>query len=130
MGVIGQNIKRVRQSKGWATQVAFAERLGVTQARLSRWERENGSDPEIESLLKIAVAIPCSLDELVLGLNPAYDILRQSLDLPRQGGASSSFSPGRADAAAKKRKLTKTQMADLVSTIAAIIEDATDESRR
>ena len=60
--VIGDNIASKRKEKGW-TQTELAERVGVNQIQVSRWE--NGKHlPTIEQFVSIAAAFNCSLDEL------------------------------------------------------------------
>lgn len=60
--VIGDNIASKRKEKGW-TQTELAERVGVNQIQVSRWE--NGKHlPTLEQFVYIAEALKCSLDEL------------------------------------------------------------------
>lgn len=60
--VIGDNIASKRKEKGW-TQTELAERVGVNQIQVSRWE--NGKHlPTLEQFVAIADALNCSLDEL------------------------------------------------------------------
>lgn len=60
--VIGSTIAAKRKEKGW-TQTELAERVGVNQIQVSRWE--NGKHlPTLEQFVCIADALNCSLDEL------------------------------------------------------------------
>lgn len=65
---IGDNIKRLRRQKG-ITQETLAERVHVSIAAVSKWER-NESLPDISLLLPLASYFGVSTDEL-LGLNAA-----------------------------------------------------------
>lgn len=61
---IGQNIKRLRESKRW-TQTELAEKSGiVTQAMISRIE--SGDDnAKIDTLRGIAAALGCAVVDLL-----------------------------------------------------------------
>ena len=65
---IGDNIKRLRRQKG-ITQETLAERMHVSTAAVSRWER-NEALPDISMLLPLASYFGVSTDEL-LGLDAA-----------------------------------------------------------
>lgn len=65
---IGENIKRLRRERG-LTQETLAERLHVSAAAVSKWERGE-SVPDIGMLLPLASYFNISSDEL-LGLNAA-----------------------------------------------------------
>jgi putative transcriptional regulator len=67
---IGAAIKAKR--KPLMTQGQFAAKLGLTQPSVSAWERGD-SMPTADILPKIARVLGCSLDELVVGLDPVYD---------------------------------------------------------
>ncbi len=60
---IGENIKKLRRSKG-ITQEQLAEVLNVTNAAVSKWER-GGSLPDITLLLPLAEYFGVSVDELL-----------------------------------------------------------------
>lgn len=68
-GQLGRQIVRIRGRKGM-TQKELAERAGVTESRLCRWER-GCHLPSLPQLLAIARALDTGLDELVLGKPPA-----------------------------------------------------------
>jgi transcriptional regulator with XRE-family HTH domain len=70
---IGDNIKRAREAAGVKTQRALAEKMNVPQPQLSDWENSRYGTPDVTTLLRIAAAIPCKLDDLVRGVNPSYD---------------------------------------------------------
>lgn len=63
VGVIGANIKRLRDAAG-LTQIELAQRAGIADHLLiSRWERGR-HEPEARWLPRLAAALDCSLDEL------------------------------------------------------------------
>lgn len=56
-------VEELRRRKGW-NQAELARRVGVTQ--VSIWKFENGkANPNLETLVKLARALECSLDDLV-----------------------------------------------------------------
>ncbi|MBR5309698.1 MAG: helix-turn-helix transcriptional regulator [Oscillospiraceae bacterium] len=66
MTKIGDNIKKVRTKSGM-TQEELAEKINVTRQAISNWE--NGkTEPDIETLTKIAQIFDISIDELVDGI--------------------------------------------------------------
>ncbi len=60
---IGENIKRLRREVGM-TQEQLAEKLNVTNAAVSKWERGD-SLPDITMLFPIADYFGISVDELM-----------------------------------------------------------------
>lgn len=58
---IGQFIKTQRLEKGW-TQEQLAERLGVTNRSVSRWET-GANLPDLDLMLELAALFGISLDE-------------------------------------------------------------------
>ena len=65
---IGENIKRLRKQKG-VTQETLAERMHVSTAAVSKWER-NETLPDISMVIPLASYFDVSTDEL-LGLDAA-----------------------------------------------------------
>lgn len=63
----GSNIRRIRLERGM-TQAALAEKLGVSDRAVSRWER-NQAAPDISLLVQLALILETSTDAL-LGLDP------------------------------------------------------------
>lgn len=57
-----KNLKYQREAHGMK-QIELAERLGVCQSVISRWESETGAPP-IKALPEIARIFNCSIDEL------------------------------------------------------------------
>ena len=64
---LGALIAQTRKEKGM-TQLELAEKLGVTDKAVSKWEREL-SCPDIQSLPTLAEALGLSLEELMQGKN-------------------------------------------------------------
>jgi len=63
--MVGQNIKRFREEKGFS-QEQLAERLNVTRQAVSNWE--NGkTQPDINTLHNIAGILEISIEELIYG---------------------------------------------------------------
>ena len=65
---IGENIKRLRRKKG-ITQETLADRMHVSTAAVSKWER-NETFPDIAMVIPLASYFGVSTDEL-LGLDAA-----------------------------------------------------------
>ena len=63
--MIGNNIKYFRKESGM-TQDELAEELNVTRQALSNWERGK-TEPDIETLTKIAEILDVSGEELIYG---------------------------------------------------------------
>lgn len=70
--VIGSNIVTAREAAGIRTQSELARRAGVPQPQMNDWEKGRFT-PDVMNLLKIAAAIPCSVELLVAGADTAYD---------------------------------------------------------
>jgi transcriptional regulator with XRE-family HTH domain len=84
---VGENIRRVRLAAGVTHQGQFAGLLGVPQSAVSRWENDHYAMPDTETLIKIAAALGCSIDDLLRGIYPEYDAQR---DRVRHTGTSPS----------------------------------------
>ena len=74
---VGKNIKRLRTVMGLRTQKALVELLGVPPSRVSDWENDRYAVLDISSLIKLAKAFHCSVDELLAGVDPDYDRIRE-----------------------------------------------------
>lgn len=61
---IGDNIKRFRLAAGFEDQGTFADKLGVPQSSVSRWET-NVLKPSRINLVRIAVAVNRSVDDIL-----------------------------------------------------------------
>lgn len=60
---LGKNIQKARKAAG-VTQIQLAERLGVYQKDISRWEK-NDSTPSVLTFAKICKELNASADELL-----------------------------------------------------------------
>lgn len=63
--MLGKNLKKYRASKGYS-QSEFASKLYVTRQCVSKWE-QGVTEPDVETLIKIAELLGVSVDELVNG---------------------------------------------------------------
>ena len=75
---LGQNIKRLRAAAGLSTQRALADRLHVPQPQVSDWENDRYGALETQTLMKLAKVLRCSIDELLNGVDPDYDQVREA----------------------------------------------------
>lgn len=57
------NLKKLREARG-LTQLVLADRMGVDQARISRWETGEKT-PFPHTVQAIAKALRCKVEELV-----------------------------------------------------------------
>ena len=87
---LGENIKRLRVTTGISTQRALADRLHVPQPQVSDWENDRYAALEMQTLIKLAKVFRCSLDELLYGVDPDYDRVREARE-------AVDFEPGRID---------------------------------
>ena len=74
---VGKNIKRLRTVMGLRRQKALVELLGVPQSQVSDWEHDRSAVLDISNLIKLAKALHCSVDELLAGVDPDYDRIRE-----------------------------------------------------
>lgn len=89
MTTIGNNIKNKRKKLG-ITQEQLAEKINVTRQAVSNWE--NGkTEPDIETLTKIAQIFDISIDELVDGIPKGITELRGKKTHLRIGIAAMIF---------------------------------------
>ena len=71
--MVGKNIKAFREQKN-LTQEQLAEQLNVTRQAVSSWENEK-TQPDVETLHKIACALECSVEELIYGERRNFTIV-------------------------------------------------------
>jgi transcriptional regulator with XRE-family HTH domain len=71
----GENLRRVRKAANLSAR-ELATRVGVTPPVMSKWETQKGL-PEGPTLLKLAKALSVSIDELLAGVDPEYDMVRE-----------------------------------------------------
>ncbi|MES5954462.1 helix-turn-helix transcriptional regulator [Bacillus fungorum] len=62
---LGQQLKRLRESKGFA-QEDVAKKIGVTRQAVYKWENDK-SCPDIENLILLSEMYNVTLDELIKG---------------------------------------------------------------
>ena len=75
---LGQNIKRLRTAAGISTQRALADRLHVPQPQVSDWENDRYGTLETQTLMKLAKVLRCTIDQLLDGVDPDYDQVREA----------------------------------------------------
>ena len=75
---LGQNVKRLRVAAGIPTQRALADRLHVPQPQVSDWENDRYAILETLTLIKLAKVLRCSIDDLLEGVDPDYDVVRRA----------------------------------------------------
>lgn len=68
--MVGKYIKKFRENKK-LTQEDMAERMNVTRQAVSNWETEK-TQPDIETLQKIAQILEVSVEELIYGSKREY----------------------------------------------------------
>lgn len=71
----GANVARLRRASG-LRGYSLAAKVGVTSPVISAWENGRNGLPETPSLLKLAKALKCSIDDLLVGVDPDYDSAR------------------------------------------------------
>jgi len=64
---IKNNLKKIRTNKG-LTQKGLAELANIELAQISRIET-GASEPKLESIRKLAIALECSSDELIFNID-------------------------------------------------------------
>lgn len=94
---IARNIATLREATD-LTQDEFAEKHGLNQAAISRWESGQAM-PKAPTLVKLALIFKVSVDRLVLGVDADYDSLGQEATLPtgpiNKKGVASPVTPSR-----------------------------------
>lgn len=91
MGSLGINLKRARGSR---KQKDIAAELGMKQTELSNYEHDRYATITLDKLLVLARGYRCSVEELVVGIDSAYDLSRHEQRLQgtlRTGGALDSI---------------------------------------
>ena len=73
---IGKTISELRKAKGW-TQVELAEKLGVSDKAVSKWESEGGF-PELTQFPVLASLFDVSIDYLMTGKASEKEIVVMS----------------------------------------------------
>jgi transcriptional regulator with XRE-family HTH domain len=73
VAALGKNIERLRVAAGHANAAAFARSIGITPATLNDWESGRYTNLRLDSLFRVARGIPCTLEELIAGVDPQYE---------------------------------------------------------
>jgi transcriptional regulator with XRE-family HTH domain len=89
---IGRNLKRIREEKD-ISQTDIARGLRTTSGQVNKWERKERIDPKASSLLRLAVALECSVEDLVGGMDPDYDRWRETQAVRPQDETGLALSP-------------------------------------
>lgn len=80
----GENVRRLRREAGFKRSKELAARLNVAASVVSRWENDATGLPEGPTLLRLAIALRCSVEDLLLGVDPDYDALVKPRELTRR----------------------------------------------
>lgn len=65
---VGEAIVRTRDRRGWS-QMELARRMGISRARLGKWET-GAHMPPLTGVVALAATLEVSLDDLVVGPRP------------------------------------------------------------
>lgn len=90
----GENLRRVRKAANLSAR-ELAARVGVTPPVMSKWETQKGL-PEGPTLIKLAKALGVSIDELLAGVDPEYDLVREERAQYAPSGDADATSSARA----------------------------------
>lgn len=81
---LGKNIERLRLAAGHTNAAQFARSIGITPPTLNDWESGRYSNLRLDSLLRVARGVPCSIEELLEGVDPDYEKVRTVADVKRR----------------------------------------------
>lgn len=70
---IGERLRWLIEHKGY-TQVALAEKIGLTQAAISNIATQSSRKPSAPTLLKLAAALECSAQWIMTGEGHPFEI--------------------------------------------------------
>lgn len=76
VATFGENVRRLREAAS-LKGIELAARVGVTPPVISAWEKNRSGLPETPTLLKLAKALAVSVDDLLAGIDPEYDTVRE-----------------------------------------------------
>lgn len=71
----GENVRRLRKDAGLKRSKDLAGRLNVAASVVSRWETDATGLPEGPTLLRLAIALRCSVEDLLSGVDRDYDAI-------------------------------------------------------
>lgn len=87
---VGQNIKKLRAERH-LSQTALAKRLSAVEppleigpGRVSEWESARYKAMELKTLMRLGIALGCSMDALLEGVNTDYDAVVSAPRTPPQ----------------------------------------------
>jgi len=79
VATVGQNLQKLRERAGFANQTALARAAGMSLSQVSDVEADRYHLPDTKTLLKLAKALRCSVEEILEEVDPAYSsMLRES----------------------------------------------------
>jgi transcriptional regulator with XRE-family HTH domain len=93
---LGERIKVVREAiRPKFTQGHLAKAMDVAQSAVSKWETDE-TRPDGIQLIRIAAALQCSVEDLVVGVDHSYDQLRKkrAVLIRHEGDQPSTFTRG------------------------------------
>lgn len=77
VSAFGQNVKRLRLAKQPKLHAKeLAARMGTDPSVISRWEQGKGGLPETPTLIRLAKELGATFDDLLAGVDTAYDAIR------------------------------------------------------
>src|SRR5688500_12686431 len=76
VATFGENVRRLRTAAGLEHGRQLAERIGVAPSVVSRWETDATGLPEAPTLLRLAKAVNCTIDELLQGIDEEYEAIK------------------------------------------------------
>lgn len=85
---VGKNIRRLRLAAGMKTQADLARKMEIPQSRVSDLENDRYAIPDTRTLMLIAMAIGCMVDDILANVDPDFDVRkltsqREKRDMPR-----------------------------------------------
>lgn len=121
VGTFGDNVRRLRIAAGLKGN-QLARRVNVTPPVVSGWEKNRTGLPETPTLLKLAKAMRCTVDDLLDGVDEEYAALLGDLGRHGQDQSSAPY-PGGADGSASARIL---ELEHIVEAQAAVLREMQD----
>lgn len=115
VATFGENVKRLRLAAGLRGN-QLAARVRVKPPVITGWEKNRGGLPETPTLLKLAKALRCTIDDLLSGVDAEYDVLAIGV----RGGAIRADGRGGDDATVA---LTFRQLREHVAAMLALLDE-------
>lgn len=72
MATVGQNVQKLRERAGHTNQTALARAAGMSISQISDLEADRYQLPDTKTLLKLAKALRCSVDDILDHVDPDY----------------------------------------------------------